>query len=86
MLKTVEPSKDIMSAREAVLALLRKDFDHLPPQEIVAVLSYTVGQTVALCDQRKFTPEMMMQLIETNLEMGNAHAVETLLGTTAGSA
>lgn len=62
------------------------DKHSLTSEEVLALLAYMVGTTIALQDQRTITPEMAMDLVIANLTAGNKHAVDDLLNKTAGSA
>jgi hypothetical protein len=50
----------------------------MPVQRILAIVSQFVGQLIALQDQRKVTPDMAMQIVSENIEIGNAAALLTL--------
>jgi hypothetical protein len=54
----------------------------MPPnmadQRILAIASQFVGQLIALQDQRKITPDMAMQIVSENIEIGNRAALMTL--------
>jgi hypothetical protein len=78
-LKYHKPSERHKALRLAVLALIKKDAADIPAEEVLAVMSYTVGQLVAMQDQRRFTPDMAMQIVANNLEAGNADAIADLL-------
>ena len=54
--------------------------------EILAVLSHMVGQVVALQDQRRYTPDSVMNLVRSNIERGNVEAIDGLLNETWGTA
>ncbi|WP_319499310.1 hypothetical protein [uncultured Cohaesibacter sp.] len=69
-----------------MLALLGKYTDALPQERMLAVAAYTVGQIIAMQDQRKFTSESVMALVSENIEAGNRDAVEQLFWKTLGSA
>ena len=57
------PTPVVIEARLAMLEALRPFADRLEVIEIVAVLSQTVGQFVAMLDQRQFTPAQAMQVV-----------------------
>lgn len=57
----------------------------MPAQEILAITSQFVGQLVALQDRRVMTPEMAMQIVSENIEIGN-HAAMLSVGEPAGEA
>ncbi len=50
----------------------------MPAEEMLAVLCLTVGQVIAWQDQRRFTPETIMELVTANIMEGNARAVAAL--------
>jgi hypothetical protein len=50
----------------------------MPAQRILAITSQFVGQLIALQDQRKITPDMAMQIVSENIEIGNHAALLTL--------
>lgn len=82
-MKHAKPSKAHTAFRDDMVAALRKH-QHLPPDEMLAVASYFLGQLIALQDQRKLTPVMAMQIVSSNIEAGNAHAIQQSLGTPVG--
>lgn len=75
---------------EAFLAELKAALGNsgkdLPAEELLAVASQFVGMLVAMQDQRRFTPDMCMEVVARNLETGNMAAIEAMLGTTDGAA
>lgn len=85
-LNSTPPSPVVIQARLAMLEALRPFADRLEVIEIVAVLSQTVGQFVAMLDQRQFTPAQAMHVVEENLAAGNAAQIEQVIGTPRGSA
>ena len=84
-LKSRPPSAAVAAARAEVLEVLRR---HQPmePIEMVAVLAQTLGQMLALLDQRQFTPAQAMQVVGENLAAGNAAQIEQVIGTPRGTA
>lgn len=80
------PSAAALSARDSLMEALRPHVANMDPLEILAVLSYTVGQLVAMQDQRSVTPEIAMQVVSENLAAGNAAMIDGLLGSTGGTA
>lgn len=82
-MKSKAPSKAHMQFRDDMIALMRKH-QELPPDEMLAVAAYFVGQLLALQDQRRMTPAMGLQVISSNIEAGNAQAIEQSLGNPAG--
>ena len=77
-MKSKAPSPKMVEVRDAVIAMIREKMVDAPADEILATLSYTVGQLIALQDQRKMTPEMAMQLVASNIEAGNLCVLEGL--------
>ena len=85
-MNSTPPSPVVIEARLAMLEALRPFADRLEVIEIVAVLSQTVGQFVAMLDQRKFTPAQAMEVVEENLVAGNAAMLDKVFWSTGGSA
>ena len=84
-MKSRPPSAAVAAARAEVLEVLRRH-QPLEPIEMVAVLAETLGQMLALLDQRQFTPAQAMQVVEKNLVAGNAAMLDKVFGSTGGSA
>lgn len=84
--KSVMPSLTSIKCREAVLAAIQPFKNDLSGWEILAILSYTVGQVAALQDQRTVTREMIGKLIADNIEAGNTFVVEDLAKKSEGNA
>lgn len=82
-MKSKLPSKQHEAFRDDMVAALRKH-QHLPPDEMLAIASYFVGQLLAMQDQRKMTAAMGLQIVSSNIEAGNAHAIEQSLGNPVG--
>lgn len=85
-LNSTTPSPVVIEARLAMLEALRPFADRLEVIEIVAVLSQTVGQFVAMLDQRQFTPAQAMEVVCENFAAGNAAQIEQVIGTPRGTA
>lgn len=85
-MKSHQPSLKAIECRKAVLAVIGTFKDQLSALEILAILSYTVGQTVAMQDQNTVTHEMIWDLVGENIEAGNAMVINELAGKTEGSA
>lgn len=66
-------------------ALLGK-YEHLDAVQLLALASQLVGNIVALQDQTKMTVDTVMAVVASNIEEGNAVAIDTFLGQTAGAA
>ncbi len=75
-MKTVAPSDRIQKIRVEVLELLikRSAEEEIPPEQILAILSYTVGQVILQLDQTKFTAAMAMAIVDSNIMNGNQDA------------
>lgn len=86
MLKTVSPDARLTGLRETLIRTIQEEFADIRPEHAVAVLSHTVGQIIAMCDQTKVTPSMMMKVVQVNLEAGNKLAIQTMIGETKGTA
>ena len=79
-IRSVPPSERLQRFRESIIDALKKEPAEIPAEEILAVISYTVGQYIAFMDQRKYTAESIMQLVHSNIEAGNRQAIQALLG------
>lgn len=73
-LKSKLPSPKHMAMRDDLIAVIRKHGDAMSAADILAVAAYTVGQIIALQDQRTMTPAMAMEVVASNIEAGNQHA------------
>jgi hypothetical protein len=51
----------------------------MPAQRILAITSQFVGQLIALQDKTKITPEMALQIVQENIEIGNQAALLSLV-------
>lgn len=59
-------------------AMLKKWAGHLSDREVLAVMAYVVGQTIALQDQRNISPAEALEIVGTNIDMGNKFVVDNL--------
>ena len=82
-MKSKPPSKQHEAFRDDMVAALRKH-QHLPPDEMLAIASYFVGQLLAMQDQRKMTAAMGLQIVSINIEAGNQHVIAELAGAVPG--
>ncbi len=73
-LKSKLPSPEHMAVRDDFIAAIRKHGAEMRAEDILAIASYTVGQLIALQDQRTMTPAMAMEIVARNIEAGNQHA------------
>lgn len=71
------PSPEVVQMRNEIVQVLQK-YRELNQQEVLAALSYTVGQCIALQDQNKMTPAMCMEVVHRNIEAGNQHVIKQL--------
>ncbi len=82
-MKTVAPSERIQKLRVEVLELLikRSAEEEIPPEQVLAILSYTVGQCILQLDQTKYTAAMAMAIVQSNIQNGNQDGLAKFLGT-----
>ncbi len=85
-MKSQKPSEAAIKCREAVIAAIQPFKHDLTGMEILAVLAYSVGQVIAMQDQRTVTHEMIWELVGANIEAGNAMVIDELAGKAEGSA
>ncbi len=77
-IKAKPPTAAHIKVRDAMLAVIRKEAADMDAIEILAIAAYTVGQLIALQDQRTVTSAMAMEIVASNIEAGNHHVVEGL--------
>ena len=77
-LRLVSPTPEMQAARLAMLDAVRSYADAIGGVGLLACAAYTVGQLIALQDQRKLTPDMAMQLVNENIVAGNQAVVGAL--------
>lgn len=70
--------------RQELLAVVKAKGETMAADEVLAMVSYLVGQLLALQDQRHYTVEIAMQLVMRNIEAGNVDAIANLFATGAG--
>lgn len=85
-IRSQAPSPQQIALRERMIGSIREQAANMDALEILAVAAYTVGQLIALQDQRTITPAMAMEIVVRNIEAGNLHAVEQSLGNPKGAA
>lgn len=83
--KIVQTSKEHTAFRDDMLKVLKKH-QHMDPQAMLAVASNLVGQLIAMQDQRKLSPDAVMEVVQSNIELGNAAAIATIFGEVKGTA
>lgn len=84
--KVFAPSAQQLAFRGALEAAIAQHGTTLDAVELLAVTSHLVGQLIALQDQRRYTPAMVLQLVQHNIEQGNAEVVSNLLTGVGGHA
>jgi hypothetical protein len=70
-MRSIQPTHKHEALRSKILAVIDKYADHLSSEEILAVAAFTVGQIIALQDQRELTPAQAMEIVTRNIEAGN---------------
>jgi hypothetical protein len=61
--------------RDDVLKVIAPYKESLTAMEILALLSYTVGQAIAFQDQTKYSAYQCMDVVSKNIEKGNYDAI-----------
>ncbi len=79
-------SPRVSAARDAMLEALRAHGQTMDPIELVAAIAQTLGQMVALLDQRVHTVDAVMDLVLENIAAGNGAMIEQQLGNPRGNA
>ncbi len=74
-MKETSLTPEHLAFRNDCIALLNKFAGKLDAQDMLALAAHLVGQIVAMQDMRKVTPEMALELVQRNIEQGNAEAV-----------
>lgn len=82
-MKTITPGPEHQSLMADLKAVIRKHGESLNSDTILAICSQLVGQVLAVQDQRVMTPTAAIEIIQINLEIGNAAAIAELVGTPA---
>lgn len=75
--RLIAASAEHESFRRALLNVF-KDFQGMGSIEQLAILSSLVGQLVAMQDQRRYTAEALMELVASNIELGNKTVISQL--------
>lgn len=66
--------------RLELLALIQKHVpENFTPLELLAITANTLGQILAMQDQRLMSSDQYMQVVVKNMEIGNAHVIEQML-------
>lgn len=79
--------KRLADVRNRLLRSVRTELQRgdISADELLSVLSHTVGQCIAMQDQRKVTPEQALKLVWDNIEAGNKAALSDLLEADGGA-
>ncbi|MEN3144621.1 hypothetical protein ABDF71_21765 [Ochrobactrum sp. WV_118_8] len=75
-MKIVECDAKHAAFMDDLKAVLKKHGEDLTASEMLAICAQLTGQVLALQDQRAMSPEMGIQIIGQNLEIGNSRAIE----------
>jgi hypothetical protein len=60
-------------------------YGHLPPQELLALVSNLLGKMIALQDQRTMSPEEAMEIVASNIHHGNQQIMAELMASKGSS-
>lgn len=85
-MKTTEPTLKHILLMCEFKDVLQRNAQNLSAQDMLAIAAQLVGNIIARQDQTKMTPAMAMELVCANIEIGNAVAIEGVMGTPAGAA
>ena len=80
-LKLTTPNAQHLKIRDAIIEAIRTDGADLSAIEILAVISYTVGQIIAIQGQHTFSPSEAMRVVAENISAGNSDAIERIFKT-----
>lgn len=88
-MRTIGPTPEQLAYMADLKESMRPVIDRHPgisAMEMLAVTSQLVGNLIALQDQTKITPQMAMDVVSTNIEIGNREMIDWLLKETGGTA
>lgn len=68
-------------AYQDLCTLVNKHADKLSALELLAIAANMLGKLIAMQDQRTATPELAMEIVARNLEIGNQQALDYLAKT-----
>ncbi len=80
---SVLPTAEMDAFRGDLMALFGKYAGQAPAEALLAIASYTVGQIVAMQDQRSMTPEKAMTIVSLNIQIGNNDCVSAVAAAAA---
>lgn len=74
-MKNIKPSVNHAAFRDDLIAVMNKHAGVLDASEMLALAAYTTGQIMAMQDARKWTADLVLEVVAKNLEEGNAQAI-----------
>jgi len=72
-----KPLPEHKKFREDFIALMNKHLRQLHSEEILAIVSHTLGQLIA-CQDSRVSKEYYLELITKNIEQGNMDAINEM--------
>lgn len=78
-IRSIQPELRHAAFRADLLAVLDKHAGHLDSSEMLALASHAVGQILALQDQRTMTNDRAMEIVASNIEVGNSEVIDNLM-------
>ncbi|MBX3580096.1 MAG: hypothetical protein KF723_23075 [Rhizobiaceae bacterium] len=75
--KLSAPSPRMLELRAELIALVQRKVGDMSSEDVLALLSYIVGQTIAFQDRRKHTPDDLIDFVLANIQQGNADAIKS---------
>lgn len=77
---TAERKERAKAFQDHLLAVMQEELGKrdLPKEDMLAALAYLVGRVIAMQDQRKMTAAQAIQLVQDNIELGNADQIAAL--------
>lgn len=88
-MKLIGPTPEQLAFMADLKESMRPAIDRHPEitaMEMLAVTSQLVGNLIAMQDQTKVTAAMAMEVVSTNIEIGNREVIDALLKETGGTA
>jgi hypothetical protein len=68
---SAQPSKEHQECRKAVLDVLRRDAAGMPPEEVLALVAFVIGEFIGLQDRAKLSGERAIEIVKANILVGN---------------
>ncbi|TPN57155.1 hypothetical protein [Mesorhizobium sp. B1-1-7] len=84
--KSIATGPQHEALRNAFIEAVRQTASDMPADQILAVACVFVGQLTAVQDQRRFTSDMIMDLVSENIQSGNQRVIAGLLDAKGGNA